>query len=283
MASHAPRKPPPAQRWDKIAPYVALSLGSFLCALVVLVFFLWNPDKLVALGLSGNFYYIILLPLGLSVAAFLFGALRAYASYKGKLFGGVLQLGGPAVAFFLVIVLGFQLPPPATNLTLTVYVHGSGGPQDLTLRGTGTVRLDTGGLRRPAPIDSNGQAVFTEIPANFRGQEATVGLDSEGYELANPNQKIRLDSNSVYVGVRKKAGRIAGRVEDEKSAPIRGVRITVSGLTALTNSDGWFELSIPSDRVQPNLTLQAVVAGYAIWSDIIVPNSNEITITLHKR
>ena len=283
MIDERRRMPSSAQGWDKIGPYAALSLSSFICALVVLVLFLSKADKLVALGFGGNFYYIILLPLGLSVAAFLFGALRAYGFYKGKLFGGALELGGPAVAFFLVLVLGFQLPSPAANVSLTVYVHGPGGPQDLRLRGTGTVRIDTGGLRRLAPIDANGQAVFMEIPANFRGQEVAVGLDAEGYELIDPNQTIRLDGSSAYVSVRKKAGRIAGHVEDEMGDPIGGVGITVLGITTLTKIDGSFEVSIPGDQLQSYLTLRAVIPGYTIWSDYVVPNSNEITIALHKK
>jgi hypothetical protein len=283
MADNPKAREPAAQGWNKIAPYAGLSIGSFLCALILLALFVWKADKLVALGLSGNLYYIVLLPLGLSVAAFLFGALRAYGFYRGKLFGGVLELGGPAVAFFLVLVLGFHLPPPATNFPLTVYVHGSRGPQDLTLRGKGSVLIDTGGLRRTAAIDGNGQAIFTEIPANFRGQEAGLGLDADGYELVNPNQKVQLNGQPVYLEIRKRAGRIAGHVEDSAGTALGGVSITVAGITTSTKPDGSFEITIPGDRLQPNLTLWAVAVGYAAWSDTVVPNSNEISITLHKK
>src|ERR1700733_9699639 len=89
--------------WSEIAPYAVLSLGGFLCALLLIVLLLRNAEKLVALGLTGNLYYLVLVPLGLSVAAFLFGALRSYARYRGKQFGGVLELGGPVVAFVLVL------------------------------------------------------------------------------------------------------------------------------------------------------------------------------------
>jgi hypothetical protein len=34
---------------------------------------LWNVQTLVAFGLTGDLYYIVLLPLGLAAAAFLFG------------------------------------------------------------------------------------------------------------------------------------------------------------------------------------------------------------------
>jgi hypothetical protein len=68
----------------------------------------WKAEKLVALGLTGKLYYIVLLPLGLSVAGFLFGVVQSYATFKGKQLDGNLVLGGPIVGFFLVVVLGWS-------------------------------------------------------------------------------------------------------------------------------------------------------------------------------
>ena len=266
-----------------MAPYAFLSLGAFVCALVILTLYLSKADRLVALGLSGNLYYIVLLPLGIFVGLVLFGVLRTYGFYRGKLFGGVLELGGPAVVFFLVLVLGFRLPPPTTKFTVTVYVHGSAGRHDLTLRNNGSVLIDTGGLRRAAAIDANGQSIFTEIPANFRGQEVTVGLDADGYEPVNTNEKAKLNGQPIYLEIRRKAGRIAGHVEDSAGKALDGVTITVAGITASTKPDGSFEVTIPGDRVEPALILRAVAAGYTAWADTVVPNSNDISITLHKK
>ena len=72
--------------------YAFLALGSFICALVLIGLMLWNVALLSRFGLTGNFYYLILLPLGLAVAAFLFGALRSWAHYSGKALGGALDL-----------------------------------------------------------------------------------------------------------------------------------------------------------------------------------------------
>jgi hypothetical protein len=131
------------QSWSKIAPYTVLFLCSFLCALVPLALLLWKAEKVVELGLTGIFYYLVLSLLGLSSAAFLFGALHSYARYRGKIPSGMLQLGGPVVAFLIVIILGFWLAPAALNFPLRVYAHGAGGPQDLVLRGSGYIIIDT--------------------------------------------------------------------------------------------------------------------------------------------
>lgn len=265
----------------QIARYASLSLGCFLCTLVLLGLLLWKADKLSSLGLTGNLYYISLLPLGLSVAGFLFGALQSYASYRGKRYGGSLVLRGPVVAFFLVIILGFVLPKPSSNFPLTIYVHGKNGPQDLVLRGNGYVLIDIGGLRRKAAIGSDGEAIFTEIPANFRGQNTSAVIDAEGYEVADPKLRIRLDSASAYLPVTKKTAHISGHIKNDSGQLLAGVRVSIGELATTTDAGGYFYLSIPGDRIQPNMTLTAVSQDYTVWTDVVVPNSNEVSITLH--
>ena len=44
-------------------------------------------------------------------------------AYRGEVLGGVLELGGPVVAFFLVLILGFWLVPNPTAFAVTVYVQ----------------------------------------------------------------------------------------------------------------------------------------------------------------
>src|ERR1700722_5449367 len=139
--------------------FMSPSLISFLCGIVLLGLLIWNANLLASLGLAGVLYYLVLLPMGLAAAGFLFGVVRSCARYSGKQLGGMLELGGPIVAFLLVVVLGFVLVKPVTTFPLTVYVHGQGRPQDL-LRNSGEVLLDLGLDRRRQPIGSEGQAYF---------------------------------------------------------------------------------------------------------------------------
>lgn len=111
--------------------------------------------------------------------------------------GGGLELGGPVVGFVIVLILGFWLPYPAANISFTVYVHGPKGFQDLPLRNNGRLMLDTGDLRREAAIGSNGEALFPEISASFRGRYR------HGFWFAIPQSEFRnsvvrkAESNSV--------------------------------------------------------------------------------------
>jgi hypothetical protein len=178
------------------------------------------------------------------------------------------------------VVGGFWLVPKTLPFPLTVYVHGEGGPHDVVLKNSGYVVLDLGPDRRREPIHENGQAYFPSIPVNFRDQEVPMWVESDAYEPTNPDQKHRLDGTSLYLAVRKKPGRVSGRVQDESGNALSGVAIRVAGLSATTDSAGHFEFLIPGDRLQPELDLEAVAAGYGAKRYKAVPNANEIAIKL---
>ncbi len=82
IGNRKPVSPPAPGGWPVIAPYALLSLGSFLAALLLIGLLLGNASLLVSLGLEGRFYYLALLPLGLAVTGFLFGAMRSFALYR---------------------------------------------------------------------------------------------------------------------------------------------------------------------------------------------------------
>src|SRR4029078_2397405 len=99
-----------------------IALASFLCGMGVLGLMLWNAEALTKLGLIGNLYYIVLFPLGLCAAVFLFGVVRSFARYKGEQYGSTLELA--SVAFVLAVGGGFVLgPKPPSTFPLTVFVH----------------------------------------------------------------------------------------------------------------------------------------------------------------
>jgi hypothetical protein len=269
------------ERSREIILYGVISLICFLCGVGILSLMILNADLLGRLGLTGNLYYLVLLPMGLAASGFLFGVLRSYARYSGKQLGGVLELGGPIVAFLLVVILGFVLVKPITTFPLTVYVTGEAGRQDIVLRNSGRVLLDLGGYRRAASIGADGQADFPEIPANFQGQEVPVSVESEAFEVSDTKQKYRLDGPSIYVPVRRKDGHLSGWVKDENGNPITGVRINIAGLSKVTDSSGYFEFAIPGQQMQEDLHLEALASGYApVNLNSVIPGANPLTIQL---
>jgi hypothetical protein len=224
--------------------------------------------------------YIVLLPLGLSAAAFLFGVLQSYAHYKGEHFGGVLELGGPIIGTALVVIGGFFLVPNPAAFALSVYVHGEAGTHDLVPKDSGEVVMELGPHMRRQPIGQNGQAYFAGIPPSFRGRDVPIWVDSKRFESVNPVQRHSLNDTIVSLEVRKKAGFIIGRIQDENGNPLAGAKIDVAGLSKDTDSAGKFQFVIPGDRLQPELDLTASAAGYATKHYNAVPNANELVIPL---
>lgn len=268
-------------QWSQAAPFAILSLVCFLVGCLLLFFVVLKGEMLIALGLIGRLYYVVLLPLGLSVAGFLFGALQSYATYRGRHFGGMLRLGGPIVAFLLVVILGFVLVPDPSTFPLTVYVHGTGGPQDIVLRNSGEVFMDLDGDRRHVQIGDQGQAYFPAIPSGFRNQEVAVWVYSDKFESRDSNRKIKLDGHSIYLSVLRKAGHIVGRIESRESSCVSGGRISVADQSVVVDKlSGHFELTVPGNRLRDELELVVTAPGCQSRSYIVVPDSNEIVITL---
>ena len=265
-------------QWSKIAPYAIASLICFLCGFGLLALLIWKADTLVRLGLTGNLYYLILLPMGLAASGFLFGVLRSYARYRGEPLGGVLELGGPIVAFAMVVIGGFVLVPNLATFPFTVYVHGEAGPQEIVLRNSGRVVMDLGLDRRSEPIGENGQAFFPAIPANFRGQNVHIGVESADFEMINSSQELRLDGASLYLTVRKKSGRISGLVRDSNGSPVAGAVVGVDGFSTTTDALGHFEFTIPGSLLREELDLQAVATGYAPTRLKVVPGSKAMVV-----
>lgn len=281
IGNRKPVSPPAPGGWPVIAPYALLSLGSFLAALLLIGLLLGNASLLVSLGLEGRFYYLALLPLGLAVTGFLFGALRSFALYRGRHGRSALELGGPVVGFALVMIGGFILPPPATNFPLTVYVHGPAGPQDLPLRNQGEVLLDLGGDRRRQPIGDAGQASFLEIPSSFRGQKINVALLAPDHERADPGP-LALKGQSLYLSVRRKAVPIAGETVDESGRAIARARVSVAGISTISDGNGRFSLVVPSEQAQDELILRVDAQGYEAWRQTVVPNGGPIAAVLRR-
>jgi len=245
------------------------------------VILLRNVELVQRLRFEGQFFYLILLPLGMSVAAFLFGALRSVALYKGSQFGGALELGGPIVGFALVVGIGITLPAPG-NPHLTVFVHGPGGKNDIVLRNRGKVVLHLGGNLTKAPILEDGQAMFAEIPANFRNQLVTVGIEDADYELVDGGER-KLGETSLYLEVRRKPIRIVGNVVDEEGKAVQSAEVTVVGVRpATTDPSGNFELVVPPERARDDLTLQVRSDGFEPWRGTVVPNGGPTTVVLKR-
>lgn len=272
-----------ASVWTKTVTYAGVSLLSFLCGVGLLSLMLWNAERLVALGLTGNLYYIVLLPLALCVAAFLFGVLQSTASFRGKHLGGALELGGPIVASALVVIGGFWLVPNVAAFPLTVYIHGERGPDNIVLRNSGTVVVDLGPDRRREAIGDKGQAYFPGIPASFRGKSVRVWVESDQYELIETIRERSISDGTLYLPVKRRSGRLSGHVQDRQGNPIGDAEISVGNLSVRTNRMGYFEMPIPGDQLRDKLDVTFRAEHHGSQRYEMTPNANPAVIVLERQ
>ena len=192
--------------------------------------------------------------------------------------------GFALLCLVVVVIIGVSLARAAlfSTFPLTVYVHGQGGPQDIVLRNSGSVLLDLGGDRRHQPIGAEGEAYFSEIPSRFRGQEVPIGLESNDFELSDPKRTYRLNSDGIYVPVKKRGGRISGRVQDENGEPISNAKINLAGITDITDSVGHYDVTIPGDRLGAQMDIEITAVGYEPAHYTVVPNAEHVVLALKK-
>jgi len=166
--------------------YAALAGTGLIIGIGMLFVLVRFSSAIPADGTADRIYYFILITFGLAVAAFLFGAMRSFASFRGKVLSGTLELGGPAAIFVLIVIGGFNLAPRNTTFTVTVRITDAQGQP---IRG-GSVTLRARAATLTAPINSNGEADFRELPAKLQATTARIVAEVPGYEQRQTEYKL---------------------------------------------------------------------------------------------
>lgn len=224
-------------------------LLSFILSIVLVLF----GKQFEALGIIGNIYYIILIPLGFSSAAFLAGAMKSYASFQSNasVTYGKLQLTGPIVIFALVVGGGFIMPNLSKKETFPIKIRVSSSDKATNLFNQGRLFLYIGQERKSAEIHE-GEAKFENIPEAYKNKNVKLIPDINNYQLADSND-ILLAGNENYIDiilVRTKQSlvtQIRGSIMSKDNVPVRNAFINFgSGLaTGYTDENGDFKISVP--------------------------------------
>ncbi len=263
------------KRWitvSAIAFFISLS-ASFL----LIVF----GNRLSDFGITNKIYFLILIPLGFSSAAFLSGAMKSYASYTsdGKGLPGKLELTGPIVIFLLVVIGGFYIPKlMEESQTFDLKVRILSEDQETSQFDDGSMRLYlddktyTGNIRE-------GEVVFSTIPNEFQNKNVRIELLVEGYQLVSPEGiRISKDKRALDLQVKKKEAYkstvVRGSVTDEKGYPIPNAILNFSsGLaTGSTNEIGDFNIQVPIEQGK-KIPLKILLQGKIVFNENVTLDS----------
>jgi hypothetical protein len=195
----------------------------------------------------------------------------------------ILSLVAMLLGFAGFIFVRVVQPPSLNAFSVTVYVHGEGDISDLVLRNNGFVWMTLGGDRKQERIGDKGQADFKEIPSSFRGREVPVWVEAEGFETVRPEEKHRIDDGALYIAVRQKAARLAGRVQDETGQVITNALVSVGPYHTNSDSNGYFDLSLPNARIKQDVEVIVTASGHNPWHERFPLGESQVSITLNRR
>jgi hypothetical protein len=225
-------------------------LISFLASILLVLF----GNRLSDFGITNKIYYLILIPLGFSSAAFLSGAMKSYASYssEGSSLPGKLRLAGPIVVFLLVVIGGFYIPGlMEVSQTFDLKVRILSDDQETSKFDEGSLRMYLDDKTYAGNI-REGEVVFSTIPNEFQNRNVRFELLVEGFQLADlAGMRISKARQVLDLKVVKmeayRTTQVRGSVTDELGNPIQNALLNFSsGLaTGPTNELGDFNIHVP--------------------------------------
>jgi len=254
----------------------AVSLFFLLLAILMIMF---APD-ITGAGITKSIYYIVLIPVGLASAAFLFGALRSSAKYSGKTSYGSIELTGPVVIFCLVVIGGFYFATPDSEFLLTIRTNVVNEPDKIL--SNGIVFLDIGDQRIDKKLNENGEVSFSGVSSRFMGKPVNIITQIKGYKIKGSSSIPIPDSRVIYLELeeRRDSTLLRGRVINESGNPVDSVFIDIeSGLvSAVTDESGLFTIIIPAAKGETVL-LTALKNGTTGYREFItVPERGSIEV-----
>ena len=255
--------------------YVAISTIGIISA--ISLFILFNnmiQDK----HRHDQFYFIILIIVGLGVGAFLFGVMKSYAVYKSKNLPGYLGLGGPVVAAALVVYGGFKLIPDQSHFNVKIqFKIKSGKAEELSGCRLWIENIDV--EHKPMdPIDC--QVDFLNISSEYEGKKVRFGIKAPGYELVYPDSGYILKSD-VFIDLPvqrdQTLSQINGYILDENGDMFEGVLVLLgtTGIADTTTATGLFNLTIPASYQSDSITLYISKKGYLTEIHTVYPSSKQ--------
>jgi hypothetical protein len=253
--------------------------GSLIFFVLAALMILFAP-QVTTMGITKSIYYIVLVPVGLTSAAFLFGALRSSAKYSGKTAYGNIELTGPVVIFCLVVIGGFYFASPESEFLLTIRINVPGEPEKIL--NNGSIILDIGDQRLDKQINENGEVSFAGVPSRYMGKSVNIIPQVKGFKVKGSNLITIPENRIIYLELeeRKDSTLLRGRVLNVNGNPVDSVLIDIeSGLAStVTDESGLFSVIVPvADGETLLLTaLKNGIIGYKEY--ITIPDKGSIEI-----
>ncbi len=177
---------------------------------------------------------------------------------------------------------------PRKSLQLTVFVTDARG--NVALENEGRLNIPLGNRSLNEIIGANGRANFPDITADNLGDTLRIGLEAEGWELADNNSNFIFDGKPIHLTVKRddSLGKVKGLVKSRDGQEfIAGALVLINtDTTILTDSLGIFRVTLPEEiRVKKHkdrYLLTVSKKGYQTTTEYYSPGSSDADIRLEK-
>jgi hypothetical protein len=213
----------------KVSKWILLGAIGFLVSVGLLVSFVYYSQQVLG-DQRAIFYFVILFPLGISAAVFLFKVLESYAEFVGNKGPNRLKLGGPVVLFCLVFAGGYyfyQHPPqlPSVNLGITL-LDQDHPDQNLG----GKIRVIDYRGNNDLDIKNNQTTLYGARPED----KLLISYNASGYELGGAGSfRVPGGGQNLTVIVREKAPELKS-IAEFRATVIKDFRLYYSNATDLS-------------------------------------------------
>jgi hypothetical protein len=174
------------------------------------------------------------------------------------------------------------------EFNLSTIVHGKIGIDNRVIVNSGEVCIILATGEVCAPINSNGESHFVDLPGKYFNQGFKIRVKhSDSYRLINPDSLYTLQNTlPIYLKVTL-AGldKIYATVKDgENELYLDSVLVSIRNLHIYTNELGYFELNIPDSLQRKNQKVSFFKAGYTAreFCDVLINSDQSVDIILEK-
>ncbi len=194
----------------------------------------------------------------------------------------------PVIAGALIIAAGIIYlilrPSPVKKdlQSVSVFVHGKKGRQDMILRKQGYVLMDVHGERKKSDINENGVAYFQNLQI---GDSVSINVDfSEPYKSIKPDSLYIINADGriylpvVLQGIEKVMGKVLYDNE-----PLKDVTVTIDMLKADSDENGRFQINIPESEQKKQYTVWFSKPGFKTKSAPAFPQTGEELVVVMEK
>lgn len=190
MSDTPPPLPTPAPAPPAAAPpqgpiWTTLLVTAFMLVLTLVVgwYLLGHIDGLRQQNAALARFFVLSF-LALSVAAVLFGVLRATGQVAGQQLGLNVAFGGPAAVFLVVLLIGMQIVTPDDKAVLSFALQPKAGESMTAVSGKVKVLVDLGSQSSQVTFGDLGRATVADVPPDIlEEKKVAIRVESDTYRL----------------------------------------------------------------------------------------------------